>query len=142
MNPLIVLRTAFSYLLLTGAFILVSFNDVGAQFASANGTTNPQTAIANKYGVEAYELGTFDRAQVISVLDQQLGNLKSQMSGNLSLENRRKLAYYQKVLYDIGFWNIAPEITLLNSLAEAQNEVGGSQTQLVNLYNQTISLIE
>ena len=130
--------------MLSGFFMLAGASSTTAQELATSGT-NPKIALAQKFGVTAYSLGTFDPTEAIAVLEQQLEPLQHVVANGGGTElQQATYAYLTAALNDISTYSIAPEITLLTRLnavqrAEATSSVKNNGSFFRNLYNQIVS---
>lgn len=137
-------NNVFLCFLLAGFFILVGNNNATAQELATSGA-NPKIALAQKFGVTAYSLGTFDPAEAITVLQQHIEPLEHIVAGGGGTElQQATYAYLTAALNDISTYSIAPEITLLTRLnavqrAEASSSTSNNGAFFRNLYNQIVS---
>lgn len=105
---------------------------------------NPYAAQAAKLGVSTFNLGTLNVDNGKTALTQQAASLKPLMGdGNIPALSKFKYAYYTKVLSDLGY-SIAPEISLVTRLGEANQAAGTNLTpvQMVAVYNQAVVLFQ
>lgn len=139
-------KALFVGLLLTGCFMLVGSNTASAQWQTAASNVNPYTHIAEKLGVTAYPLGTFDRQHTMDVMETIIANL-GQIVGNgggTTLQ-KLKIAFCKQVLADVSGGFIAPEISLLTSLSDLnaqQSTLGTQQTMLATVYNEVVAALQ
>ena len=138
-------------LMLTGFFFLLSVNSSSAQVASAGGTNNPHTSIAQSFGVTAYPLGHFDQAEVIPALEGIITPLKPLIGHGASQLQELTYAYVSKVFVDVQ-QDVAVEISLLKRLEEMKSSKFLSGTmnqtkinptsQLAGLYNSVVAELQ
>ena len=134
----------FLCFLLAGFFMLAGINNTTAQTTASNGA-NPHIDIAQKFGVTAYPLSTFDQAEAIAVLQQLIAPLEPIIiNGGGSNVQKTSYAYYTAALNDINKYSIAPEISLLKRMGaihsgELKANLTNHQQLLKNLYNQIVS---
>ena len=137
--------------MLAGFFFLLGVNNSNAQIATAGGTNNPHTSIAQSFGVAAYPLGHFDQAEVVPALEGILTPLKPLIGHGASQLQELTYAYVSKVFVDVQ-QDVAVEISLLKRLEEMKNskflagpmnQTKNSPTsQLAALYNSVIAELQ
>jgi len=118
----------------------------------ARDNTNPQTAIANDFGVTAYPLTTFNREEAIEVLEGIVTTIKPLIGHGATSAQVRKYNYVNAILTDIQGYSIAVEISLLTRLKDVRTgaKIGGSSTsvsnlpdtQFANLYNEVVNELQ
>ena len=123
-------------------FLLLGLNQATAQSVGMKSTSNPKSQLAQKFGVQAYAMGTWTQNNVAQILEANIPNVKGASS---SLTQRMTYAYYTFVTTDIRNYNIAPEVALLTGLQKVQEQFKGSlggrnNNALIQLYNNTIAL--
>lgn len=124
-------------------FLLLGANQATAQSMQLRSFANPQSRVAQKFGVTAYNLGTWTSNNVIQALVANTPNVKDQP--NAPLASRVKYAYYRLVLSDVKNYNIAPEIAMLTNLAKVKEQFKTSAAVenvsfLSGIYNSTVNL--
>lgn len=144
-------RNVLLSFILSGFFFLMGVNSSNAQMASAAGTTNPKTSIAQSFGVAAYQLGHFNQDEVIPALEGIITPLKPLIGHGASQLQELTYAYVSKVYADVQ-QDVAVEISLLTRLEELKNSKflsgtmnqtkNNSTTQLAALYNSVIAELQ
>ena len=130
---------------LVGAFLLGS-ESLSAQQSVGTGV-NPEVALAQRLGVTAYNLGTFDRTHAMDVFEQIRQDLRPQLQHNPPMALQLKFAYVDAMLNDVKN-HIATEITLLTSLngayADAMQSVPSQQTgqNMAQLYTEIVAALQ
>jgi len=127
-------------------FLLLGVNQADAQslgFATISSSPSPESRLAQKYGVTAYPLGTWNLNNAAQILIANTPDVKGQ--SNAPLASRVTYAYYQLVLSDMQHYSIAPEIALLTNLQKVQEQFKTSAVTenfsfLANMYNSTVAL--
>ena len=125
-------------------FLLLGANQATAQSSmQPRSSANPQSRVAQKFGVTAYNLGSWTSNNVIQALIANTPNIKGQT--NAPLASRVKYEYYQLVLNDVKNYNIAPEIAMLTNLAKVKEMFKTSSAVenvsfLSGIYNSTVGL--
>lgn len=144
---------------LQGKGLLMSFGlMIAMMFAGASGAyaqevantaanNNPYIAKAQQLGVTAYPLGTFDSKVAYTALTQVLSSLRPAMSaGTVSVTQRLKFKYCEQMVKDMGYNNVAVEITLLTSLPEYQGQLTGGglfhPSMIAGMYNEIVALLQ
>jgi hypothetical protein len=145
-------RNALWCFVLTGMFFLVGISNSSAQ-DNAGGLDNPEIATAQQFNVTAYPIGTFDREEVIEVLEGIAADLKANNGHNPSITVQMKYKYISDVLQDVRAYSIAAEISLLKKLAKLKDSkiLSGSNSsttggtppaQFANLYNEVVNELQ
>lgn len=143
-------RNALLCLMLTGFLFLLGTNSMNAQ-ESARGYSNPESSIAQKFNVTAYDILTFDPAETIAALNQIAAGLKPLLTHSATPAQKMKYQYVSAVIRDVEGLSIAVEISLLKQLDKLSTttKIGGSnQTssglspQYSNLYNEIVTAIQ
>lgn len=125
-------------------FLLLGVNQASAQSLSRRpNATNPEIRLAQKFGVTAYNMGTWSASNVIQILDANRPAVKDQP--NAPLNSRVTYAYYQMVISDIRTLNVAPEVALLTNLQKVQQQfktssVTENNSFLAGIYNTAVAL--
>jgi len=126
-------------------FLLLGVNQASAQsLTMSSNSTYPESRLAQKYGVTAYPIGTWNLNNAAQILIANTPNVKGQP--NAPLASRVKYAYYQLVISDIQNYSIAPEVALLKNLQKVQEQFKTSAVTenfafLSNMYNSTVILL-
>lgn len=124
-------------------FLLLGVTQASAQSLGRRTAPNPESQLAQKFGVPAYTMGTWTPSNVVQILTANTPAVKDQSSA--SLTSRVTYAYYQLVIGDIQDLNIAPEVALLTNLQKVQAQfktsaVTENNSFLSGIYNTTVSL--
>ena len=124
-------------------FLLLGVNQASAQSFTMASASNPESQLAQKFGVTARNIGTWTPGNVVQILTANTPAVKDQ--SNASLSSRVTYAYYQLVISDINDLSIAPEIALLTNLQKVQAQfktstVTENNAFLSNIYNTTVAL--
>ena len=124
-------------------FLLLGLNQATAQSVGMKSAANPKSQLAQKYGVQAYNVGTWTQNNVVQILEANIPQVKDQSFAPLA--DRMTYSYYTYVMTDIKSYKIAPEVALLLGLQKVQDQFKGSlggrnNNALIQLYNNTVSL--
>lgn len=124
-------------------FLLLGVTQASAQSLTMSNSTYPESRLAQKYGVTAYPIGTWNLNNATQILVANTPNVKGQP--NAPLASRVTYAYYQLVLSDMQNYSIAPEVALLKNLQKVQEQFKTSAVTenfvfLANMYNSTVEL--
>lgn len=143
-------RNALWGFILTGFLFLLSANTTNAQ-SNAGGVDNPEVAIAQRFNVTAYNLGTFSHDEALAVLEGLASEIKPLLEHNPSEALRLKYRYLSEVISDVQVYSIATEISLLKRLDSLSRNMKLSgqnssttknntpQTQYASLYNEIVN---
>ena len=152
------MKRTFSYLkknalwgfILTGFLFLLSANTANAQ-SNAGGVDNPEVAIAQRFNITAYNLGTFSHDEALAVLKGLASDIKPLLEHNPSEALRLKYRYLSEVISDVQVYSIATEISLLKKLDSLSRiiQLSGQNssttnnnaplTQFASLYNEIVN---
>jgi hypothetical protein len=124
-------------------FLLLGVTQASAQSLGHRTAPNPESHLAQKFGVAAYNMGTWNAGNVAQILIANTPAVKDQT--NAPLNSRVTYAYYKLVISDIKNFNIAPEVALLTNLQKVQEQFKSSAVTennsfLSGIYNSTIAL--
>ena len=124
-------------------FILIGVSQASAQSFQAQSSSNPEIRLAQKFGVTAYNMGTWTPNNVVQILVANSPDVKE--NPGASLTDRVTYAYYQMVITDVKNYDVAPEIALLSNLEKVQEQFKTSAVTenfslLSSIYNSTIEM--
>lgn len=110
--------------------------------AIPSNTVNPEKDKADKMGLVAYNLATFQKvAQGTAALTTEVNNLKPTLNNATAL-NKFKYAYFSQILTDMSF-DVAPEISVLTSLGGASTTgAKADASEMATLYEQAVNLLK
>lgn len=132
-----------------GAFVAFCGTTAQAQVsAKTNSSSNPSLTVnpakenADKMGLVAYNLATFQKvAQGTAALTVEVNNLKPTLKNATAL-NKFKYAYFSQILTDMSY-DIAPEISVLTSLGGASTAGAKADvSEMSALYEQAVNLLK